>query len=120
MSAMDQVDRFSDGSKSETRKEVMYLRWSTLAEAISAAQAFDRNRASNNSRHQGNSHRAATDGPTPKDVSAVGTRSISKEQCRRQNLCYCCKVSGHRIGQCPHRKPGRGQQQQGNDSDRRM
>ncbi|GMF54451.1 unnamed protein product [Phytophthora fragariaefolia] len=128
MRAMDQVDRICDGLKSETRKEVMYLRCSTLAEAISAAQAFerthfqssDRNRASNNSRNQGNSHRAAMDGPTPMDVSAVDSRSISKEQCRRQNLCYYCKGSGHRIGQCPYRKPGRGQQQQGNESARRI
>ncbi|EGZ25394.1 hypothetical protein PHYSODRAFT_486780, partial [Phytophthora sojae] len=127
-SVEEYVDRFCDGLKSEIRKEVMYLRYRTLAKAISAAQAFERthfhsserNRASSNSRNHGNAHRAATDGPTPMDVSAVYTRSISKEQYRRQNLCFYCKGSGHRIGQCPHRKPARGQQHQGNDSARRM
>ncbi|KAF4029106.1 Retrotransposon gag protein [Phytophthora infestans] len=69
MSAMDQVDRFCDDLKSEIRKEVMYRRCGTLSEVIAAAQAFE-----------------PSDAPMPMDVSAVATRSISKEQCRREGL----------------------------------
>ncbi|KAG2810784.1 hypothetical protein PC112_g15914 [Phytophthora cactorum] len=39
--ALDQVGHFSDGLKSETKKEMIYLRCSTLAEAIAAAQAYE-------------------------------------------------------------------------------
>ncbi|POM66445.1 Hypothetical protein PHPALM_17694 [Phytophthora palmivora] len=42
MHPLDQVDHFCEGLKSETKKEVMYLRCATLADAIAAAQAYER------------------------------------------------------------------------------
>lgn len=127
MSAMDQVDRFCEGLKSETKKEVMYLRCGTLIEAISAAQAFERTHFHGHSDRGRPSHAAArnqaqrssTDGPVPMDVSVVDTRSISKEQCRLQRLCFYCKSSGHRIGQCPRRRTQQNGVQQGNELARR-
>ncbi|KAE9336615.1 hypothetical protein PF008_g12934 [Phytophthora fragariae] len=105
MSPMDQVDRFCDGLKSESRKEMVYLRCSTLAEAIAATQAFERTYfqsstdrgRSGYASQRGPAHRAANDDATPMDIPAVDTRSISKEQFRRQNLCFYCKRDDHRI-----------------------
>ncbi|GMF57801.1 unnamed protein product [Phytophthora fragariaefolia] len=126
MSPMDQVDRFCDGLKSETRKEVMYLRCSKLAEAIAAAQAFERTRfqsstdrgRSGHACQHGPAHRAANDGPTHMGISAVDTRSISKEQCRRQNLCFNCKRGDHRIRNCPRSKQPQNSGHQGNEEAR--
>ncbi|EGZ25916.1 hypothetical protein PHYSODRAFT_416307, partial [Phytophthora sojae] len=42
MSQLDQIDRFCDGLKAETRKEVSYRRCSTLSQAIEQAQAYER------------------------------------------------------------------------------
>lgn len=42
MSQADPIDRFCDGLKSATRKEVNYMRSSTLSEAVAHAQAFER------------------------------------------------------------------------------
>ncbi|KAI9980523.1 hypothetical protein PInf_030160 [Phytophthora infestans] len=103
MSAMDQVDRFCDDLKSEIRKEVMYRRCGTLSEVIAAAQVFE-----------------PSDAPMPMDISAVATRSISKEQCRREGLCFYCKRTGHRIGQCPRRTSTQGGGYPGNEQARRM
>lgn len=123
MSALDQVDRFCDGLKPETRKEVMYLRCGSLAEAISAAQAFERTHfrsgpdRSRVPESRPRPSRSAFSGPTPMDISAVDTRSIDKEQCRSRNLCFYCKSTGHRIAQCPRRRQ---REQQGNENARRM
>ncbi|KAF4033646.1 putative retrotransposon gag domain-containing protein [Phytophthora infestans] len=124
MSAMDQVDRFCDGLKSETRKEVMYLRCGTLSEAIAAAQAFERTHFHSSSEprrvSRGGTPRSASDAPIPRDVSAVDTRSISKEQCRREGLGFYCKRTEHRIGQCPRRTSTQGGKYPGNEQARRM
>ncbi|POM78409.1 LOW QUALITY PROTEIN: hypothetical protein PHPALM_4059 [Phytophthora palmivora] len=111
MHALDQVDHFCEGLKSETKKEVMYLRCSTLAEAIAAAQAYERTHfGSDRSRHPTNllSSRGTVaprtpDGSTPIDISAMDSRQIDKNMCRERNLCFYCKQNGHRIASCPRR-----------------
>ncbi|POM60494.1 hypothetical protein PHPALM_30651 [Phytophthora palmivora] len=111
MHALDRVDHFGEGLKSETKKEVMYLRCSTLAEAIATAQAYERTHfGSDRSRHPTNllSGRGTVaprtpDGPTPMDISAMDSRQIDKNTCRERNLCFYCKENGHRIASCPRK-----------------
>ena len=103
MSELDKVDRFVDGLKPETRKEINYLRCATLSEAISAAQAYERTHFDVNLPRTPRVPRRPRDtpqGPTPMDVSSF---QVSKEQCRAQNLCFYCKEPGHRIRDCKKR-----------------
>ncbi|GMF15635.1 unnamed protein product [Phytophthora fragariaefolia] len=109
MHPLDQVDHFCEGLKSETKKEVMYLRCATLADAIAAAQAYERTHFSGDrSRSAGlQPSRGAGEGATPMDLSVVDSRQIDKRTCRERNLCFYCKESGHRIASCPRKKgPG--------------
>ncbi|KAJ0398062.1 hypothetical protein ATCC90586_001664 [Pythium insidiosum] len=86
MSQLDKVDRFVEGLKPETKKEVNYLRCTTLTEAIAAAQAYERDhfggeRPPRRPRSNGDS------GPEPMDLSNAGVVKPTKDMCRQQNLC---------------------------------
>ncbi|GMF46106.1 unnamed protein product [Phytophthora fragariaefolia] len=115
MSQLDQIDQFCEGLKPDTRKEITYLRCTTLSESISHAQAFERAHFAQRSRQDSRpgaeyggtkvSHGEVP--PEPMDISMVNTRNISKDECRSRNLCFYCKASGHRISNCP-KKPVQG------------
>lgn len=122
MHALDQVDHFCEGLKSETKKEVMYLRCATLADAIAAAQAYERTHFSGERGRQPSSSRvaAASDGPTPMDLSVVDSRQIDKRTCRERNLCFYCKEVGHRIANCPRSNGQNRGRAQGNGVARQM
>ncbi|KAG2891715.1 hypothetical protein PC129_g13996 [Phytophthora cactorum] len=120
--ALDQVGHFSDGLKSETKKEMIYLRCSTLAEAIAAAQAYERTHfGSERSRHstgqqsnRGGALSREPGGPPPTYISALDQRT-----CPERNLCFYCKESGHRIAGCPRRNGQQRGSGQGNRVARR-
>ncbi|EEY58556.1 uncharacterized protein PITG_10643 [Phytophthora infestans T30-4] len=118
----DYVDHFCEGLKSETKKEVMYLRCATLADAIAAAQAYERTHFSGERGRQPSSSRvaAASDGPTPMDLSVVDSRQIDKRTCRERNLCFYCKEVGHRIANCPRSNGQNRGRAQGNGVARQM
>jgi hypothetical protein len=111
MSQLDKVDRFVDGLKPDTRKEVNYQRCTTLREAISCAQAYERTHFERQFFAHGPRPRRASEqtagGPRdvaePTEIDVMDTRSISKDTCRKKQLCFYCKKPGHKIGACPKR-----------------
>ncbi|KAF4037370.1 Retrotransposon gag protein [Phytophthora infestans] len=103
MHALDQVDHFCE-------------------DAIAAAQAYGRTHFSGERGRQPSSSRvaAASDGPTPMDLSVVDSRQIDKRTCRERNLCFYCKEVGHRIANCPRSNGQNTGRAQGNGVARQM
>ncbi|OWZ17138.1 hypothetical protein PHMEG_0008964 [Phytophthora megakarya] len=87
---LDQVDHFCESLKSEAKTEVMYLRCSTLVNAIAAAQAYERTHFSgertNGTSFSRCSASSAVDGATPMDLSTVDSRHIGMSTCGERNL----------------------------------
>lgn len=115
MSQFDQIDHFCEGLKPETCKDITYLCYPTLTDAISYTQAFERAHFAQRSRQEQRRSVERSDVrgsrgetlPEPMDSTMVNTRNISTEECRRRNLCFYCKSPDHRIHNCP-KKLGQG------------
>ncbi|ETO62198.1 hypothetical protein F444_19874 [Phytophthora nicotianae P1976] len=112
MRQLDQIDHFC---KPDTRNEITYLRYTTLGDAISHVQAYERAHFAQRTHHdsqRGFEHVGTDDArgdslPEPMDISAINTRNMSTEECRRRNFCSYCKFPKHHIRKCP-KKPGQG------------
>ncbi|ETL85000.1 hypothetical protein L917_15328 [Phytophthora nicotianae] len=92
MHAIDQVDHFCEGLKSETTKEVIS---GSLQQSRDAAMSVP-------------------EGPTPMDISVMDSRQIDKRTCRERNSCFYCKKGDHRIANCPSRNGQSAGHKQGN------
>ncbi|CAI5714125.1 unnamed protein product [Peronospora farinosa] len=95
MSELDQIMYFLRGLTGRTREEVQYRRCTTLSEAITVALDFHL--------------LILSDIPEEYRTIKQGTgrtKTIpSRDECRRQNLCFKCGSQNHRSAQCNHRQP---------------
>ena len=113
MSELDRIMYFLRGISGRTREEVQFRPCTTLSDAITVALYFDRSHPPSNFRNNSqdkpryrsydNSRRYQSNtGLDPMDVSTV--QIPSREECRRQNLCFKCGSPNHRSAQSHQRR----------------
>ncbi|GMF44656.1 unnamed protein product [Phytophthora fragariaefolia] len=129
MSDIDKVMCFQKGLVVEIWQEVKLRQFRNTTDAISFALMYDRTHAVSSRghsrasvhregrvRHQVPQPPPTADAPTPVEIGS--SQFVSHEECMRNNLCFYCKESGHRLAMCrkrPARNNPRGapRQQQG-------
>jgi hypothetical protein len=110
MSEIDQITWFVHGLVTRTREEVAYRRCATLSKAISVALEFERAHPNRSERAapRDREHDRAADTAEPMEIGNVNIRNsstLSRDECRRRNLCFRCKRPGHRMNECRSRIP---------------
>lgn len=107
---MDQADCFCDGLKSETRKEVNYLRCSMLSEVIAHARASRDHTSTAQARVRHVNAGCSVNLRAPLlrlstfQYRWKSARVRSLKMCRTHNIYFFCKEKRHVVRTCPKKR----------------